>query len=166
MTRSTLSQMSLVIVVTMVLLLSARGDAAAQQSSPRFGTWKWNAAKSTPSPFSPKSLMRTDEPSGDGVKVAYDGIDADGSRIAYFYTARYDGQEYRPTGVGMGNGWETISLKRIDDYSYEGTLKRGGEVVSRVKVVISKDGKTMTQTVEVRNPAGQPIHSISVWDKQ
>jgi hypothetical protein len=39
------------------------------------------------------------------VKLSYEGIDADGSRIAYSYTAHHDGKEYRAIGVGMENGW-------------------------------------------------------------
>jgi hypothetical protein len=153
--------------MVVMVAVSAVGvdDPAAQTSPPRFGTWKLNLAKSNMT-FPPKSLTRTDEPAGDGLKVTYEGVEADGSRIAYSYTAKYDGNEYRPTGVGMGNGWETISLKLLDDYSWEAILKRGGQVISRVKVVISRDGKTMTQTVNVTDPTGQPRQSVSVWEKQ
>jgi hypothetical protein len=99
--------------------------AAAAQTSARFGTWKLKGAESNAR--GPKALTRTDEPTEDGgVKVTYEGIEADGSRIAYSYTAKYDGNKYRPTGVGMGNGWETISLKLLDDHSWEAILKRGG----------------------------------------
>ena len=99
-----------------------------------------------------------DEPAGDGVKVTYEGLEADGSRIAYSYTARYDGKEYRPTGVGMANGWETITVKRIDDYTFEATLKRAGQVVATTKNVVSKDGKTMTTTTNGT--------SVSFWERQ
>jgi hypothetical protein len=46
------------------------------------------------------------------------------------------------------------------------TLKRSGKVVSSVKVVISKDGKAMTQVNNGTNAAGQPANSVSVWEKQ
>jgi hypothetical protein len=165
MKRSKLSPMSIVMVVMVLFSIGGVGDAGAQTSSPRFGTWKLKGAESNLR--GPKSLTRIDEPSEDGgVKVTYEGIEADGSRIAYSYTAKYDGKEYRPSGVGMGNGWETISLRLLDDYSWEATLKRGGKVISRVKVVVSKDGKTMTQTVNGTNPAGQPTQNVSVWEKQ
>jgi hypothetical protein len=152
-----LSVTVLSLVVLLLVLRVSNGDA--QHSSPRFGTWKLNVARSTISPESaPKLLIRTDEPAGDGVKVTYEGIEADGSRIAYSYTARYDGQEYRPTGVGMANGWETITVKRIDDYTFEATLKRAGQVVATTKNVVSKDGKTMTTTTNGT--------SVSFWERQ
>jgi hypothetical protein len=164
MKRSKLSSMSIVIV--MVLLSMGAVGAAAAQTSARFGTWKLKGAESNVR--GPKALTRTDEPTEDGgVKVTYEGIEADGSRIAYSYTAKYDGNEYRPTGVGMGNGWQTISLKLLDDHSWEAILKRGGKVISRVTVVVSKDGKTLTQTVSGTNPAGQATQNVSsVWEKQ
>jgi hypothetical protein len=165
MKRSKLLPVSIMAVVIVLLAMTGFVDAAAQKSSSRFGTWKLKGAESNLR--GPKSLTRTDEPTEDGgVKVTYEGIEADGSRIAYSYTARYDGKEYRPTGVGMGNGWETISLRLLDDHSWEATLKRGGKVVSMVTVVVSKDGKTMTQTVNGTNAAGQPTRSVSIWEKQ
>ena len=148
-----------VLTVLVSLIGPPVSNADAETSSPRFGTWKLNIAKSTISADSaPKRLIRTDEPAGDGVKVTYDGIDADGSRIAYSYTAKYDGKEYRASGVGMANGWETITLKRIDDYTFEATLRRGGKVVTTTRNVVSKDGRTMTSTANGK--------SVSFWEKQ
>ena len=146
--------------VTLVLLfVVCVPNGRTQHRSPRYGTWKLNIEKSAFSAAPPpKYLTRTDEPAGDGVKVTYEGMEADGSRIAYSYMAQYDGKEYRPSGVGMANGWETITLKRIDDYTWEATLRRAGKVVTTTKNVVSRDGKTMTQTVNGR--------SVSIWERQ
>jgi hypothetical protein len=147
------------LAVLFLLLVVCVPSGDAQHQSPRFGKWKLNVAKSTLSAGSaPKVLIRTDEPAGDGVKVTYEGIDADGSRIAYSYTAHYDGKEYRSTGVGMANGWETVTVKRIDDYTFEGTLRRAGKIVATTKNVVSKDGKTMTTTANGT--------SVSFWERQ
>jgi hypothetical protein len=153
-------QLSVNAVTVLVLLFGVCVPTGnTQHNSPRFGTWKLNVAKSTiRADSAPKRLIRTDEPAGDGVKVTYDGIDADGSRISYSYTAKYDGKEYRSSGVGMANGWETITVKRIDDYTFEGTLRRGGKIVATTKNVVSKDGKTMTTTTNGT--------SVSFWEKQ
>jgi hypothetical protein len=148
-----------------VLLLIACGSDATAQVSPRFGTWKLNVERST-SVSPPKVLVRTDEPAGTGVKVTYEGIDADGSRIAYTYTAQYDGKEYRPSGVGMGNGWETIVIRSVDDYTWEATLRRAGKVVATTRNVVSKDGRTMTQTVRSTSRPGESTTSVSVWERQ
>ena len=58
----------------------------------------------------------------------------------------------------MANGWETITVKRIDDYTFEATLKRAGQVVATTKNVVSKDGKTMTTTTNGT--------SVSFWERQ
>ena len=154
---------SVTAVTTLVLVFGVCvPNGNTQHNSPRYGTWKLNIEKSTISAdAAPKLLTRVDEPAGNGVKVTYEGIDADGSRIAYSYTARYDGREYRPTGVGMGNGWETITLKRIDDYTWEATLRRAGKIVSTNKNVVSRDGKTMTQMTQTVNG-----RSVSIWERQ
>jgi hypothetical protein len=49
-------------------------------------------------------------------------------------------------------------VKRVDDYTFEATLKRAGQVVATTKNEVSKDGQTMTTTANGT--------SVSVWDKQ
>lgn len=139
----------------------------AQVNPLRFGTWKLNVAKSKYNPGPPpKSQTRQEEPSGNGVKVTFEGIAGDGSRIAYSYTANFDGKDYPEVGVGTPNGSDTIALKRIDDYSWEGTLKRAGKVVLTFRNVISKDGKVMTITSKGTNQAGQSTSTVTVYEKQ
>ena len=148
------------ILLTLLLSLLCISDTPAQGDSLRYGTWK---QRPNSSGRGPKVLMRIDEPAGDGFKVTYEGVDADGTRIAYSYTARYDGKEYQPSGVGMGFGFTSIAFKRIDDYTWEATLKRDGEIVATIRNTVSKDGKTMTQT---STPAGSQTSNQNVWEKQ
>ena len=149
-----------------ILILVGFVPGGSAQSSSRFGTWKLDTTRSASSASGPKSLVRTDEPAGNGVKVTYEGVAADGSRIAYSYTAQYDGKEYRSSGVGMAFGWETIALRRIDDHTTEATLRRGGKVVSIARNVVSPDGKTMTVTSKF-DESGQPTRvSTSIWVRQ
>ena len=55
------------------------------------------------------------------------------------YTAKFDGADYPVKGA---YGYDAVSLKRIDDHTFEETDKRNGTVidVSRMTVV----GKKMT----------------------
>jgi hypothetical protein len=78
--------------------------AWAQQN--RFaGTWKLNLAKSKyKTGQQPKSQTRTVEPQGDGAKVTFEGVAADGSRMSYSYTTNYDGKDSQVSGVGQPNG--------------------------------------------------------------
>ena len=57
------------------------------------------------------------------------------------YTARLDGKDYPVKGA---YGWDSVSLKRLDDSTIEETDKRNGKVVEVVKMTVSPDGKKMT----------------------
>lgn len=65
----------LAMLVVALGVLVGTDPGSAQSSAPRFGTWRLKVEKSTYSPGRPpKSLVRTDEPVGDAVRVTYDGI--------------------------------------------------------------------------------------------
>ncbi len=148
-------------------LVSGIPQGALAQGNMSIGTWKLNPAKSTESPGpTPKSLTRRSAPSGEGVKVTFDGIDGNGGRIAFSFTAKYDGNDYPETGVGMPNAADTVVLKPIDLYRTEVTHKRAGKVVATTRQMISKDGKVMTNTTTGTNQNGQPTKSVQVFDKQ
>src|SRR5262245_13998650 len=112
-----------VVSLFVVLLGSAIPQiVVAQDSNPRTGNWKLNLAKSTYSPGPPpRSPKRKDEQSRDSIKTTVEGITADATRIAYSYTANYDGKDYPMTETGAPNGADMIAIKRIDDYTTEAT---------------------------------------------
>jgi hypothetical protein len=133
----------------------------------RVGTWKLNLAKSKYDPGpSPKSATRTIEARGNGTRQRTEGIDATGNRVAYEYTASYDGKDYPITGTGIPNEADTIALRRIDDFTIEATLKRAGKVVQTTRSVLSKDGRVLTYTARGINPSGQPTNNVTVWELQ
>ena len=153
-------------LVVIVFCLAATGPAQAQ-GNPFVGTWKMDPEKShaRPNP-GPKEETRVVVAQGDGVKGSYEGTAADGSRIAYGYTAKYDGKDYPLTGMGTPNGADTLALKRINTHTYEVTAKRGGKVVLTARVVASKDGKTTTITTKGTDPSGKSDSSVRFFDKQ
>jgi hypothetical protein len=57
------------------------------------------------------------------------------------------------------------SVKKVDDRTIEITFKRDGEVLSTVKHVVSKDGKTRTITV-VMSAQGGATKNATVFEKQ
>ncbi len=149
-----------------VVVLSMTGLLA--QSNPMVGTWKLNVAKSkfTPGP-APKSQTATIEAAGDGIKNVTKGTAADGSAIAYGYTASsLDGKDYPITGPGAPGGGDTIAVKRIDAYTFESTIKKAGKVVQTIKVVYSKDGKSRTITGKGVDKSGQPTSLVAVYERQ
>jgi len=143
-------------VVAMPAVLLAADDN-------RVGTWKYNAAKSK---FDPgpayKSRNVKVEAAGEGIKVAVEGVMADGKADAYSYTVNYDGKDYPITGSAFA---DTIAYKKIDENTIEGTSKKGGQVVVSTTVVVAKDGKTMTVTTKGKSDKG-PFTNVVVYDRQ
>jgi hypothetical protein len=150
-----------------ITFLAVAGSSALRaQSNPLVGTWKLDVTKSKYDPGpTPKSLTRTVEAQGDGVKYTFEGVAADGKPIAYGFTATFDGKDNPVTG-SMANGADTISAKRIDANHYVATQKKGGKVVGTSKVAVSKDGKVTTVDITGTNASGEKEHDVQVYDKQ
>jgi hypothetical protein len=147
-----------------VVLVVPTADLSAQANDPRIGTWKMNAAKSKFNPGPPpQSLTVTVEPSDKGEKVAADIANADGTRTTTVYTANFDGKNYPLTGSPTA---DTVSLKRVDAHTTERTDKKGDKVITTLRRVVSRDGKTMTVTTKGTNAEGQAVNNVIVFDKQ
>jgi hypothetical protein len=131
------------------------------------GTWKANIAKSkyTPAPWTVKSLTATREAAPGGVKVTNTGMRTDGSAINASYTAKYDGSASVVTGEG--SPYDSMSVKQGDanTFTYEAKNSKTKYHASG-RIVISGDGKTMTQTSSGVDADGKPMTLKIVWDKQ
>ena len=150
-----------------ITLLAFAGSATLRaQSNPLVGTWKLNVAKSK---FDPgpgyKSLTRTVEAQGDGVKYTFEGVGADGKPVAYGFSVKFDGKD-NPISGSMPSGADTISGKRIDANHYVATLKKGTKAIGTSKVTVSKDGKVTTVDSTGTTASGATEHDVQVYDKQ
>ena len=143
------------------MALTAIAVFAADNS---LGTWKLNIEKSKFSPSSPiKSLTVTSEASDDGVKVTTTGERADGTPISSSYTAKYDGKEYPVTGAPF----DSTAIRQVNASTFTVKNKNSGTKYSvTARVVISKDGKTMTRTVRGTGTDGNLLHYTMVFEKQ
>lgn len=150
-----------------ILVLAAVACAPVfAQNDPALGTWKLNVEKSKYNPGpAPKSLTRTLEAQGDNVKYSFEGVNAEGTGVAYSFTVAYDGKESPITG-SMPGGADAISIKRIDANTLEATLTKAGKVIGTAKSQISQDGKVTTVTAQGTNGDGQATTSSAVYDKQ
>ena len=78
-------------------------------------------------------------------------------------TVKYDGKEYPATGAP----WDTMSMKQVDPNTFTSEAKKtDGKYHVTGRTVISKDGKTMTQTVKGTNAEGKPYSAKAVYEKQ
>ncbi|HEY4355226.1 MAG TPA: hypothetical protein VGN16_05735 [Acidobacteriaceae bacterium] len=156
-----------VVLSTIALALLSSGVLLAQ-SDPFIGTWKLNTVKSTyvNAPPPPRSETRTVEAVGKGAKISLNGVNLDGSRIAYSYTTNYDGRETPVIGEGVFFNVDTIAIKRVDAYTFTATTIRAGKVMRRVRGVVSKDGKITTLTARGTDGKGRPATAVTIWEKQ
>jgi hypothetical protein len=145
-----------------VMAITALGAFGADSS---IGTWKYNAAKSNSTrtnPFKSLTDVRMATPDG-GVKLTRTGQRMDGAAVNGGYACKYDGKECPATGLQ----YDTISIKRIDanTLTYD-ARKTGGKFHSTGRLVISSDGKTLTQTSTGTDTEGKTYSQTLVFDKQ
>jgi hypothetical protein len=139
------------LVAAMLLIaLTWPGSAAGQAPTSWFGTWTYNAAKSTtaagPVPF--KRATCRIEPWEDGVKVTYDLVRVRGGITHLEWTGKFDGTDYPVQGVEVV---VTNAYRRVDDRTYEVVQKVDGEVSVTARMAVSPDGKTLTTVTSVQN---------------
>ena len=136
----------------------------AQAADPSNGTWELNLAKSKFDPGPPlQSQTRTYEVMDGTVKMTLKGVNAEGKEMQSTYTGSYDGKDFPITGNPDA---DTVAVKRINDSTFEATLKKAGKVVSTSTRTISKDGKVMTVKTKGTNAKGEKINNTLVFDKQ
>jgi hypothetical protein len=155
-----------VVASTAALVLMTAVSSHAQSSAPWVGTWKVNLEKSTYSP-GPKPTVAAEvkiEPAPNGMKTTIDGVNAQGEKTHTETVAAFDGKDYPVKGGPNPNA--TSTLKRIDDRSFENQAKVSGKPTVTTRIVISKDGKTLTATQTGTNPQGQAVKNVIVAEKQ
>jgi hypothetical protein len=132
-------------------------------TDPFVGTWKLDPAKSKYTAGSaPKDVTIVIEEQGDSYQVAATGTYADGSPISVKYTIPKAGG----TGTVQEGPFDAVTSKRVSARVRENTYtKNGKETVSR-RVVVSRDGKTLTTTVKGTGPQGTPLAGTDIFNKQ
>jgi hypothetical protein len=131
--------------------------------NPNMGTWKLNAAKSTLASGTTKNTMVVYEAAGDNVKVTVDGTDSDGKPTHNEWTGKFDGNDYPVTG---DPNVDARSLKKIDDRTLVLTVKKGENITTTGRIVVSADGKGRTVTTSGTDATGKKVSSTAVYDKQ
>jgi hypothetical protein len=144
------------------IIVLAGGMALAQAADPLVGTWKLNAAKSKGSAV--KSGTTKVEKAGDGFKMTVDLAREDGTANKWSFSAKYDGKDNPVTGNSPYG--DVVAVERVDAHTFHITNKMGGKVTSNQTIVIAADGKTRTTTTKGTDAKGQPVDSVSLYEKQ
>jgi hypothetical protein len=59
-----------------------------------------------------------------------------------------------------------VALTRVDAKTTRLTFKQDGKVTANVTIVLSADGKTRTSTAKGKDAKGQPVDTVSFYEKQ
>jgi len=135
-------------------------QGATAQANPRIGTWKLDVAKSSyQQGKAPSSETRSYLATADGgIQLTASTVLPSGTKQPSGYRAKYDGKDYPYSGPAG----DTIAITG-DGWTADATIKMGGKIVQTSHSVVSKNGKTMTQTTTTA--AGHPI-STRIYNKQ
>jgi hypothetical protein len=152
-------------LLSMGVILGVLAVGARAEAPPAFvGTWKLNLAKSKYSPGPPpKSAVVKHEAIDGGMRQVSDSVDAEGKTKHTEYSARFDGKESPIIGTDPP---EVITLRRIDEYTAEWTVRSGTRIVSTGRAVYSRDGKVRTLTYSGTTSKGEKVENTTVWDRQ
>jgi hypothetical protein len=146
----------------LVCLILAFSTALFAADSPFSGTWKFNPSKGHPTPPVPKSVVVHVQADADTFKLDEEGVDDKDQPYKFGYEAKYDGKDYPINGDPNA---DAISLQRVNEHQIKFDIKKAGKVVSKLDVVIAKDGKSATVKSE-DYVEGKTKKATTVYDKQ
>src|SRR5215467_12190971 len=136
---------------------------AGEPLGPWFGTWKLNPAKSTSNSESRfKRVTLKVEPWQDGLKVTYDLVGTRGGVTHMEWLGKFDGKDYPVQGVDYVL---THAYTRLNDRSYQITIKIDGVVSAIAKVEVSADGKTLTTLTSGKDARGDTVETTAVYER-
>jgi glucan-binding YG repeat protein len=148
-------------IVCVIAILAAAMPLFA--ADPFVGTWKLDPAKSKyTAGTAPKDVTIVIEEQGDSYQVAATGTYADGSPLSVKYSIPKAGG----TGTVQEGPFDAITSKRVSARVRENTYTKNGKETASRRVVLSKDGKTLKNTVNGTDPKGNPLAGADVFDKQ
>jgi hypothetical protein len=130
-----------------------------QDQEPLLGAWELDLSKSTFSPGPPpQGEVRSYQEEHEGIKAIILTTHADGSKTRMEYVASFN----TPTAMVSGSQQtDAVRMKFVDSYTAEGELSYQGKPVGRTRRVVSKDGMTMTITLDRTAPT--VAHNVFVY---
>ncbi len=134
-------------------------------ADPTVGTWKLNIAKSkfAPTQQAPKEQTVVKRELGtDDFEVLITGINADGTDLSVKYTHPQQGGLVE----GAAPGGPMLVVTVVAPGETITTFLQDGKQVQVHHNIVSKDGRTMTQTVNYMDDQGQSVNALMVWERQ
>lgn len=145
----------------------AGGEAAVKVPDALIGSWALNLRKSRYAGQPSKGQTRTFDYAENGkVLCTYSTTRASGAGSFGHWLATFDGRPYpnflRSSGAAP---YSVIAHTRVDDYTIEIVNEKDGRVLQKGSYVISRDGRTLTQTLTAVDANGHDTTNVAVFDK-
>lgn len=136
----------------------------AKAPLPFLGTWKLTkcepARPDLPHPISGTTRSTQED---DGIHLNGEATWSDGRVVKTSIVDQMDGRWYPVTGNPMA---DSVSVRRVDEFSAEVKLRKGGADVGTQTTTVSADGRTLTAQVELVGPGGAPITWKTTSERQ
>jgi hypothetical protein len=155
--------MKLIMALAAAVGMAVASGILLAQSNPFVGTWKLNLAKSKDPGAFPKEETLAVRVVGGQRQVTIKGTATNGSPISFKYEVPDEG------GLGKvlaGGPYDAVAGKRIDANTREVSYMMRGKGVLQLRSAVSKDGNTMSLTVEGTDDQGRTFSGLAVFDKQ
>ena len=151
--------------VAVALVLMAF-PCSALAADPFVGKFKLNAAKSASSGGQvPPELTLSIAEEGSNLLVTTSGKTADGSPISadVLVIPKTGGTVKAPEGE---KNYDSTVFSRKDPNTIDMVAMQKGKERTRVKLALSRDGKTLTRSFTSTNAKGRPISGTSVLERE
>jgi hypothetical protein len=155
-------------ITVLFCVLLTQSWVSGQSTDPFVGTWQINLAKSsfgTPEAAYKKSVIRIEPAKQGQQRMRVETVAANGQLMQYEFSAGYDGKPYPLKGRGM-IPQDTVTLKRLDERTFERVFRRGERITITAVNRVSADGKTLTLTQNGIGVGGKPLKLTLIYEKQ
>ena len=155
-------------LVAAALTVAVASGVRAQPADPFAGVWRLVAEKSTyEAGRAPRSFTRTYEDRGGGtIFLTVDSVSASGAATRAYLVYKRDGKPYPESAAGTRTV-RMVSVRAVDNLTEEiGSIVDGRVSEPGNTLTVSRDRKTLTQTLKGVTPDGRPYTNVVVYEKQ
>jgi hypothetical protein len=155
-------------VVAAVVAIAALPAHLDAQGDPFNGVWRLNIEKSVyEAGRPPTSFTRTYEDRGGGTMfLTVESVNAAGATSRVYLVYKRDGKPYPESAAGMRTV-PMVSVRAVDNLTEEITVVDGGASEGGSNTLtVSRDRKTLTQTLKGVTADGRPYTNVIVYERQ
>lgn len=155
-------------LVAAALVVAVAAGVGAQAGDPFTGVWRLSVEKSLyEAGRPPRAFTRTYEDRGGGVIfLTVDSVSASGAATRAYLVYKRDGKPYPESAAGT-RAVRMVAVRAVDNLTEEiGTVVDGRVTESGNTLTVSRDRKTLTQTLKGVTPDGRPYTNVVIYEKQ